>query len=137
MILAAFAAALAAGPAAAPAATAPLASVTGSWVNAKGSVTVSIAPCGEEAICGTVEAASDKAKADAARAGTATLVGTQLLEGFRPSGPDRWKGTLFVPDLKRRSKAEIIRVDDDRLRVRGCAVGRMICKSQTWTRVPR
>jgi uncharacterized protein (DUF2147 family) len=108
--------------------------LAGSWTNTAGTVVVLIAPCAEGGWCGTVQWASEKAKADAARAGTATLVGAEILHRFVPAGGKRWKGRLFVPDLRQRSKAEIRLVEPDRLRVRGCAVGGLICRSQLWTR---
>jgi len=109
--------------------------LAGYWTNGSGSVVVLIAPCGDAAWCGTVQSASAKAQADAARGGTATLVGTQLLRNFVAIAPGRWKGTLFVPDLNQRSKAELVQLDADRIRVRGCAVGRLLCKSQVWRRL--
>lgn len=108
----------------------------GSWTNEPGTVVVQINPCGEGAVCGTVTSASEKAKSDAKRGGTSNLIGAELLRNFIPAGPSRWRGTLFVPDLNKRSKAEIVQLDENRLRVRGCAVGRLLCKSQVWTRVP-
>jgi len=108
----------------------------GNWTNARGSVVVLIAPCeGQELLCGTVQSASDKAKDDARKAGTAELVGVELFRDFVPRGQDRWTGVLFVPDLKKRSQAEIVRLDDDHLRVRGCVIGKLLCKSQIWSRV--
>lgn len=105
----------------------------GRWTNPKGSVTVVISACGE-AWCGTVVDASGKAKADAARGGTANLVGTQLMSGFTAAGEGKWKGRLFVPDINFRARAELRMIDQDRLSVRGCMAGKLLCKSQTWTR---
>ena len=113
--------------------SAEAAPIEGRWKNPSGSVTVAIAPCGE-AYCGTVTAASDQAKADARRGGTATLIGTQLMTGFMAAGAGKWRGRLFIPDMNYRSKAELRTVTPDQLKVTGCAVGRMICKSQYWTR---
>lgn len=107
--------------------------IEGRWKNPSGSVTVAIAPCGE-AYCGTVTAASDAAKADAKRGGTATLIGTQLMTGFKASGAGKWRGRLFIPDMNYRSKAELRLLGPGQLKVTGCAVGRMICKSQVWAR---
>lgn len=107
---------------------------TGRWKNPSGSVTVVIDACGE-AYCGTVTSASDQAKADARRGGTDALVGTQLMTGFKPAGPDKWRGRLFIPDINHRSKAELRMLGAGQLKVTGCMVGRMICKSQLWTRV--
>ena len=109
------------------------AALTGRWRNPSGSVTVLIEPCGD-ALCGTVAAASDRARADARRGGTANLVGTRLMTGFKPAGSDKWRGRMFVPDINHRSKAELRIVGPSRLKVTGCMVGRMICKSQIWTR---
>jgi uncharacterized protein (DUF2147 family) len=106
----------------------------GRWANPSRSVTVLISECGER-LCATVESASDGALADAARAGTPNLVGTELLHGLVPAGPGRWKGRLFVPDLNRRSSAEVLELGPDRLKVRGCALGGLVCRSQTWSRI--
>ena len=125
--LLAIAAALSAQPAS------DAASIDGNWRNPGGSVVVTIEPCGD-AYCGTVDWASDQAKADARRGGTDALIGTQLMTGFKTAGPGKWRGRLFIPDINRRSKAELRMVGDDRLKVTGCAVGRVICKSQLWTR---
>ena len=114
----------------APAAT----SLAGTWANPSASVIVEIAACGEVALCGRVNWASDKAKADARKGGTDPLIGTELLRDFVPSGAGRWKGTLFVPDLKRTTKADLREIAPDRLKIRGCAVGGVLCKSQIWTR---
>src|SRR4029079_18872344 len=94
---------------------------------------VRIAVCGD-AWCGTVQWASDKAAADAAHAGTTTLVGTEILHRFVPVGENRWRGRIFVPDLNKRSTAELQVLEADKLQVRGCARGRLLCKTQFWTR---
>jgi len=108
--------------------------IEGRWKNPSGSVTVMIDACGE-AYCGTVTSASDQAKADARRGGTDALVGTQLMTGFKPAGTGKWRGRLFIPDINHRSKAELRMLGASQLKVTGCMVGRMICKSQLWTRV--
>jgi uncharacterized protein (DUF2147 family) len=113
--------------------TADTNSPLGRWSNPSGSVSVAIAPCGD-ALCGRVESASDKAKADARKGGTDPLVGVELLSGFTAAGDGRWKGRLFIPDLNRRSRAELTMIAPDQLKVTGCAVGRVVCKSQIWVR---
>lgn len=107
--------------------------IEGKWTNPTGSVTIEIAACGA-AWCGTVIAASDKAKADAARGGTQQLVGAHLLSGFAMRGKG-WRGKLFVPDMNKRFSAQLQMVGANGLKVRGCAVGGAICKSQLWSRV--
>jgi len=117
------------------AAQAPM-GLEGLWTNDRSSVVIRIESCpNSQALCGTIQSASDKAQADARRAGTDELLGIEVLHEFVATGLNSWSGILFVPDLKRRSKARIIRLDDNHLRVRGCALGTLFCKSQTWSRV--
>jgi uncharacterized protein (DUF2147 family) len=118
-------AAQAAGPAAS--------GIEGRWRNPSGSVVISIAPC-DRSLCGKVMSASDKAVADARKGGTDPLVGAELLSAIEPRGAGRWKARLFVPDINKTSRADLHLLGTDRLKVTGCAVGRLICKSQTWTR---
>lgn len=108
--------------------------IEGNWTNPQHSVTVAIKPCGIS-WCGTVVAATDKAKADAAKGGTPNLVGTQLMTGFTDDGKGQWKGRMFVPDINFRSHATISPVNATTLKVRGCALRGWGCKSQLWTRV--
>lgn len=109
------------------------AAIEGRWTNPSGSVTVAIAPCGGF-WCGTVVAASDKAKADAAKGGTPTLVGTRLMTDFTAAGDGQWRGRLFVPDLNFRARASLTLEGPATLKVRGCSVRGLLCKSQRWTR---
>ena len=108
--------------------------LVGMWRNSGGTVVVAILPCGD-ALCGRVQWASDKAIANARKGGTAPLVGAELLSNFVAIGSGRWKGRLFVPDANKRSKAELRLLGPDRVKVTGCVIGRLVCKSQVWTRV--
>ncbi len=107
--------------------------IEGRWKNPSGRVTVLIEACGA-ALCGSVVSAAESAKADARRGGTINLVGTQLMTGFKPAGANKWRGRMFVPDINHRSNAELKLIGENQLKVTGCMVGRMICKSQYWTR---
>jgi uncharacterized protein (DUF2147 family) len=110
-----------------------LGTLQGSWSNPSGSVVIAIDICGET-LCGRVQWASDKALADARKGGTESLIGAELLSDIVPKGEGRWGTKLFVPDLNKRSKADIRQVGINQLKVTGCAVGRLMCKSQIWTR---
>jgi uncharacterized protein (DUF2147 family) len=109
------------------------ATIEGRWRNPAKSVIISIGPCGPS-LCGRVDWASDKAKADAREAGTDPLVGAELLSDVVLKTESRWKARLFVPDLRKTSKAELRLIGPGQLKVTGCAVGRLVCKSQIWTR---
>ena len=75
-----------------------------------------------------------KAKADARKGGTEELIGAQLLTGLEEKQSSRWSGRLFIPDINKRSRAKLELTTPDRLKVSGCLVGKMLCRSQTWTR---
>ena len=102
--------------------------------NPSNSVHVRIHQCGKSR-CGTVVWANDKAKADSARGGTRNLVGTQLFREFREVSPKVWKGKVFVPDLNKIFTGTGTVKDKNTIVARGCLLGSIGCKSQTWTRV--
>lgn len=104
------------------------------WRNPQNSVHVRVHPCGQS-MCGTVVWANDKAKADSARGGTRDLIGTQLFRDFRVTAPSVWTGKVFVPDLNRVFTGTATLVDADHLTARGCLLGNVGCRSQTWVRV--
>lgn len=106
----------------------------GVWSNPSGNVHVRIAPC-EAQLCGTVVYASDKAKADAAKAGTPELIGINLFRKFEPRDNGSWRGKVLVPDLKRTVSGTLTMVDASTLDVQGCVFGHIACKDQRWTRV--
>jgi uncharacterized protein (DUF2147 family) len=108
------------------AAASPASPIEGHWLNPQRTVLIRLAPCGE-AMCGTVTWAAERAQ-QAARKGADTLVGARLLNEFTQSRNGQWRGTVFVPDIK------IHVVDDNRLRVSGCILAGMMCRSQVWTR---
>ena len=115
------------------AAASPSASpIDGHWFNPQRTVLIRLAP-GGEARCGTVTWAAERAR-QAARKGSDALVGARLLNDFRPSGDGQWRGTVFVPDMDLRVGGKIQVVDDNRLKVSGCILKRLMCRSQVWTR---
>lgn len=106
----------------------------GLWLNPKGTLAVHTDACGS-ALCGRIVWASAQAQADARDADVPHLVGTQLLENYRPSGRGRWQGTVFVPDMGRHFGSQIAALSPDRLQIKGCILGGLLCKSQVWTRI--
>lgn len=109
-------------------------SLFGVWRNPKDSVHVEIRPCAAGA-CGHVVWANAKARADAREGGTEDLVGLQLFRNFVQEKGGVWRGKVFVPDLNRTFSGTATLVDSQTLRARGCLVGNLVCKSQTWTRI--
>lgn len=106
----------------------------GVWRNPRNSVHLQLGPCGEQT-CGYVVWANDRARAAARRAGTENLVGQQLLRDFpRAMGPVV-RGKVWVPDLNATFAGTAERLDDRTLKAKGCVFGKLICRSQVWTRV--
>ena len=119
--------------AAVPATAAAQSPLEGVWANPKRSVTVRIAPCGQN-LCGKVVSATAKAKRDAASGGTRNLVGTTILSNLAPAGANKWKGRVFMPRANRHATGNLSLNGRNRLNVQGCVLS-VLCKSQTWTRV--
>lgn len=109
--------------------------VFGLWHNPKNSVQVRTEPCAA-GLCGRIVHATEKAQADARNKGVNTLVGTQLFRDYTRDDDGRgWSGRLFVPDRGRTVSSRIVLVGRDQLRISGCIVAGLLCKSQVWSRV--
>ncbi|WP_419808177.1 DUF2147 domain-containing protein [Sphingomonas sp.] len=124
--------AVAASVSAAPAMTIP----EGLWVNPHNSVVVRTGPCGAK-LCGWVVWGSRQAKEDARDGGVADLLGTELLQDYGGDGPGAWSGTVFVPDKGRHFASTIQQLSPASLKISGCILGGLICKSQVWNRIER
>lgn len=106
----------------------------GVWTGPKDNVRVAIKSCGDST-CGTVVYASPKAEADARKSGLKTLVGQQLLRDFEPTGNGSMRGKVFVPTLKVTLSGTAEFVDARTMKAKGCVLGGLICKAQTWHRI--
>jgi uncharacterized protein (DUF2147 family) len=109
--------------------------VIGRWSNPKGTLAVQTGLCADGSLCGQIVWASAQAQADARDAGVAALVGTQLLQGYRPEGHGSWAGRVYVPDMGRSFSSRIRQTSAGTLSISGCLVGGFLCKSQVWHRV--
>lgn len=127
------AAAVVLGLASTTASGAPASQAMGTWINPRGSVMVRTAACGSN-LCGRVVWASRAAQADARASGVAPLVGLQLLRNYHSTGPGRYAGRVYVPDMGRSFQSFIEQYDANNLRISGCVLHGLICKSQAWRR---
>lgn len=109
------------------------AAIYGTWSNPKGTIDVRTAPCGER-LCGEIVRASPKAIDDARKKGVNQLVGLQLLQDYKRRSDD-WAGRVYVPDMGRTFSSRIAFVGPDQIRISGCLIGGILCKSQVWHRV--
>jgi uncharacterized protein (DUF2147 family) len=119
---------------------------TGMWMTQGGKSRVRIANCGG-ALCGTIawlnepddpetgRPKTDKRNADASRRNR-PLIGVAIMLAMKPAGtPDKWAGQVYnAEDGKTYSGSMTLR-NANALKLEGCALGGLICKGQTWTRV--
>ena len=106
--------------------------VEGLWKNPIGSAIIAIAPCGRT-LCGKVVWASARGRREASK-GAPNVVGMTVLTGLRRIEA-RWTGTLFIPDDDIHVPARLELINNRQLKLTGCAVAGLLCRSQTWTRV--
>lgn len=105
----------------------------GRWINPHGTVKVETGHCSDR-LCGWVVWASRQALDDAKDAGVAKLIGTELLRDYRATARGLWQGEVYVPDMGRSFSSTITPVGNDRLKISGCILGGLLCKTQIWQR---
>jgi uncharacterized protein (DUF2147 family) len=105
--------------------------IEGLWKNPSGTAIIAIAPCGT-VWCGKVAWASERGQREVSR-NTSHVVGTTVLTGLKPHG-ERWTGTLFIPDDNIHVSARLQPLDTRRMKLTGCAIAGLFCRSQIWTR---
>ncbi|WOE73894.1 DUF2147 domain-containing protein [Alterisphingorhabdus coralli] len=106
----------------------------GTWRNPSGSVHIEIYTCGDFR-CGRVVWASEKAIKDAKKGTDDPLIGMTILRNFAEDRKGIWRGRAFVADKGREVSGSAEILDADRLKIKGCLLGRVGCRSQVWTRL--
>ena len=119
---------IAAGALAQPPAAAP---VEGYWKNPIGSAIIQIKPCGD-VLCGKVVWASARGQREVAQH-TSNVIGTTVLTGLKPIR-GHWAGSLYVPDDNIHVAARLQLLDERRMKLTGCGLMGLICRTQIWTR---
>lgn len=110
----------------------PPAPIQGYWKNPSGTAIIAIEPCGPT-LCGKVAWASARGQREASKS-TPNVVGTTVLTGLKPAR-GRWTGSLFIPDDNIHVAARLQLRSDRQLKLTGCALAGLFCRSQLWTRV--
>jgi uncharacterized protein (DUF2147 family) len=108
--------------------------IEGLWRNPSGTAIIAIVPCGSQ-LCGKVVWASERGQREAA-AHAPKVVGTTVLTQLRPRGT-RWAGSLYIPDDNITVSARLQLLNARQLKLTGCAVMGIFCRSQVWARVDR
>jgi len=117
------------------AAASPDGSIEGHWIHPEKTVIIRLGGCGDR-VCGTVTWATERAQRDA-RKGVDQLIGARLLTDFHRNDKGVWKGKIFVPDYELHVSGRIQPLDANRLKVSGCTLGGILCRTQIWTRSDR
>jgi uncharacterized protein (DUF2147 family) len=105
--------------------------IEGLWRNPSETAIIEIAPCGG-LYCGKVVWASERGQREAAK-GAPQVVGTTVLTDLK-SAQDGWAGTLFIPDDNIHVSATLKMVGNRQLKLTGCAIIGLFCRSQIWSR---
>jgi uncharacterized protein (DUF2147 family) len=117
----------------------------GTWLTEPGTSRVRIADCGG-ALCGTIvwlkepndpatqKPRLDNSNADAAKRGR-PLMGVAIVIGMKPSGAEKWSGQVYNAEDGKTYTGFITMQGASTLKLEGCALGGLVCKAQTWTRV--
>ncbi len=113
------------------------AALDGTWLTESGETKVAFAPCGA-ATCGTIQwqktPRADSENPDAGKR-SRPLVGAVMLSEIQPDGAGRWKGQLYNIENGKTYSGTLDLQSPDRMKLSGCVLGGLVCKSQIWTRV--
>ena len=117
----------------------------GNWLTQTGGSRIRVADCGG-ALCGTIvwlkepndsetgKPKTDKNNSDASKRGR-PLIGVQIVLAMKPAGADKWTGQVYNAEDGKTYSGNLTYAGGDTLQLQGCALGGLVCKSQTWTRV--
>src|SRR5262249_36328312 len=116
---------------------------TGTWLTEEGKATVRVADCGG-ALCGTILAlkepndASGKPKVDknnaAAGQRSRPSSGVQIGPGVNADGTNKWSGQIYNPEDGKTYNRSVTLPTANTLKIQGCMLGGILCKTNTWTR---
>ena len=118
---------------------------TGTWLTQTGGSRIRVADCGG-ALCGTIvwlkepiDPDTGKPKTDKNNSDTAKrsrpLLGVQIVLGMKPAGAGKWTGQVYNAEDGKTYSGNLTYSGGDSLQLQGCALGGLVCKSQTWTKV--
>jgi uncharacterized protein (DUF2147 family) len=110
---------------------------TGMWMRSSGTGKIRIHPCGG-AVCGTVAwektPRKDIYNPDASKRDR-PITGVRVILGMKPTGtPDQWKGEVYNTDDGKTYTGYMTLQGANSLKLQGCVLGGLICKSDTWSR---
>jgi uncharacterized protein (DUF2147 family) len=116
----------------------------GTWFTGDKKAKVRVVNCGG-ALCGTLswlaepndpetnQPKTDKNNADAAKKGR-PLLGIPIVLNMKPSGDDKWQGKVYNAEDGGTYTGSFTMTGANTAQLKGCVMGGIICKGQTWTR---
>ena len=119
------------------------ASPEGTWLSQDGATKVRVSDCGGK-LCGKVvwlhvpndpqtgKPKTDKLNPDPAKRAR-PLIGLTVVNGLKPSGPNRWSGVIYNADDGNTYDASLEVENERTAMLKGCVL-KMLCKGQHWTR---
>lgn len=117
----------------------------GVWLTQTGGSRIRLADCAG-ALCGTIiwlkeptdpdtrKPKTDKNNSDASKRAR-PLLGVQIVLGMKPAGADKWTGQVYNAEDGKTYSGNLSYSGGNSLQLQGCALGGLVCKSQTWTKV--
>jgi uncharacterized protein (DUF2147 family) len=97
----------------------------GTWTRPSTGTQVSFYDCGGK-LCGKVVGVKDQTKKD--------TVGKVIMTGAAKSGDNVWKGDLLNLEDGKTYSGVVTLEGPKALNLKGCALGGLVCKGETWTR---
>jgi uncharacterized protein (DUF2147 family) len=116
----------------------------GTWLTGDKKGKVKIVNCGE-AICGSLvwlqepndpethQPKTDKHNADTSKQGR-PLLGIPIVLSMKPSSAEVWQGQVYNAEDGSTYSGSFTMTGANSAQLKGCVMGGLICKSQTWTR---
>lgn len=116
----------------------------GTWLTGDKKGKVKIVNCGG-AICGhltwlaepndpeTHRPKTDKNNKDANKQGR-PLLGVAIVLGMKPAGGNKWEGQVYNAEDGGTYTGSFTMTSANTAELKGCVMGGLLCKSQTWTR---
>jgi uncharacterized protein (DUF2147 family) len=117
----------------------------GVWLTQTGGSRIRLADCAG-ALCGTIiwlkeptdpdtgKPKTDKNNSDASKRAR-PLIGVQIVLGMKPAGADKWTGQVYNAEDGKTYSGNLTYSGGNSLQLLGCALGGLVCKSQTWSKV--
>ena len=116
----------------------------GTWLTGDKKGKVKIVNCGG-ALCGTLvwvqepidpetkQPKTDKHNVDASKQGR-PLLGIPIVLNMKPNGGEQWQGQVYNAEDGNTYSGSFAMTGANTAQLKGCVMGGLICKSQTWIR---